>query len=44
MLCRSDLCLCGDFLRLGFFCLGFCSGNKGLYLAAITEYLIEKYN
>ena len=24
---------------LGFFCLGFCSGNKGLYLAAITEAL-----
>ena len=22
---------------LGFFCLGFCSGNKGIYLAAITE-------
>ena len=24
---------------LGFFCLGFCSGNKSLYLAAITEAL-----
>ena len=24
---------------LGFFCLGFCSGNKGLYLSAITEAL-----
>ena len=24
---------------LGFFCLGFCSGNKGIYLAAITEAL-----
>ena len=24
---------------LGFFCLGYCSGNKGLYLAAVTEAL-----
>ena len=24
---------------LGFFCLGFCSGNKGMYLAAVTEAL-----
>ncbi len=24
---------------LGFFCLGFCSGNKSLYLAAVTEAL-----
>ena len=24
---------------LGFFCLGFCSGNKSLYLGAITEAL-----
>ena len=24
---------------LGFFCLGFCSGNKGLYLSAIPEAL-----
>lgn len=29
----------GACFLLGFFCLGFCSGNKSLYLAAVTEAL-----